>query len=91
MCCIIRIQAEISLQTYTGPDLVPTISQDFVSMCCFKFNNKVVQLEIWDTAGNERNFDVIPLRCVAVCIMTISVHNHSYTTSTAFFKEWMVS
>ena len=53
----------VKLYTVTaGPKVIPTVAQDFVGDCMFKFDDKIVKLDVWDTAGCENNFNMIPLK-----------------------------
>ena len=47
---------------FIDPMVGPTISQEAVGICVFQYGEELVKLYIWDTAGFERNFDMIPPR-----------------------------
>ena len=42
--------------------LGPTLQWETVGVCMFQYNDKRVKLYLWDTAGCEQNFDLIPTR-----------------------------
>ena len=37
-----------------------TVCHEAIGTCEFEYNEKIVKLIVWDTAGFERNFDMIP-------------------------------
>ena len=54
-----------------------TICQEAIGTCDFEYNEKIVRLIVWDTAGFERNFDMIPNRWV-----TCNYNNYTFVHNT---------
>ena len=49
-----------SVNLNADPMVGPTLSQEAVGVCVFQYKDERVKFFIWDTAGFERNFDIIP-------------------------------